>query len=298
MNTTEAIELLKAKAQELCPGWSMDADNEQVVVSAAAWLSREGRQNIDLNKGLMVVGNVGTGKTMLMRIIRDVMRDAYGTQFGIRSCQEMVRLFSEEGYEGIEDWMNAPHVCFDDLGAEHTGAHYAVKTNLMAEVIEARYERLSSGRKCWTHFTTNLGTDQLQAHIGSRAYSRVRHMCNLLDLGASSSAVDRRATAKGLEADKSHVNADNVYTAIHPDVISRLKAAFPKAMKSAKDGTTNVPSAHTQEAHLVQLAAICGDMSTEDLQTLRERVEGENPADIAAPYLKIIDHNLNRTIEQ
>ena len=176
MKTVDALDLLTRKAQELCPGWAMDKDNEQVITSAAAWLAREPRQGLDLNKGLLIIGNVGTGKSLLYRIIRAAMRDAYGAQFGIRSCQDLVRDFSEQGYQGIEDWMNGPHVCFDDLGAEQAGAHYAVKTNLMAEVIEARYERLSSRQKCWTHLSTNLGTDAIETRYGSRAYSRIRHM--------------------------------------------------------------------------------------------------------------------------
>lgn len=291
MTTTEAIELIKSKAQELCPGWAMDDDNSQVVITAAAWLAREGRQGMDLNKGLLIVGNVGTGKTMLMRIVRAVMRDAYGTQFGIRSCQEMVRTFSEEGYDGISDWMNAPHVCFDDLGAEQSGAHYAVKTNLMAEVIETRYSNLTSGRKCWTHFTTNLGTDKLKDHLGQRAYSRLRHMCNLLDLGASSSAIDRRANAAGVEIPLVPRNADNVYSAIHPEVAARLKAMLGKSERLIKADAPKPPS---REQDMQVLAEGLRSLETAEIEEFKAKIENrysDQPA-IVNPYLKIVHDEL------
>lgn len=233
MKTVDAIDLITAKARETCPDWIMDADNEQVVTSIAAWLAREPRQNIDLNKGILLVGNVGTGKSLLLRAVREAMRDAYGTQFGMRTCAEMVRSYSDQGYDDLERWMIAPHVCFDDLGAEGEAIHYGKRTNIMAEVIEARYDRMGSGKKCWTHLSTNLGTDQIQERYGARVASRLRHMCNLLDLGASAKARDRRADAPGpnrLEP----VNADNLYMVVHPKIAERLQAALAPAIEAAR----------------------------------------------------------------
>lgn len=298
MNTVQALDLMHAKAQQLCPGWATDNDNLQVVTAAAAWLAREPRQGFDLNKGLLLIGNVGTGKTMLMRIVREAMREAYGSQFGIRSCQELVRTFADEGYDGIEDWMKGPHVCFDDLGAEHTGAHYAVKTNLMAEVIEARYERLTSGKKCWTHFTTNLGTDKLRGHVGERAYSRLRHMCNVLDLGASSAAIDRRASAVGVAPPEIPPSADNVYTVVHPKIAARLQEALAPAvaaLKAEQAPKMSVVRAETgQGADLERFAQMCSGASVENLQSERKAILLNNTPGASAPFVAIIDAELSR----
>lgn len=299
MRTHEALDLMLAKAQELCPGWAKDEHNEHVVTSAAAWLAREPRQGLDLNKGLLVIGNVGTGKSVLMRILRAAMRDAYGAQFGIRSCQELIRKFSEEGYDGIEDWMCGPHVCFDDLGAEQSGAHYAVKTNLMAEVIEARYERLTSGRKCWTHFTTNLGTDAIEKHIGSRAFSRLRHMCNLLDLGASSAAIDRRAMAAGVAAPIDQPSADNVYTVVHPSIAARLQEALAPTLAALKAETAGkmrvVESGSTsQSADLQKFRELCEVATEAQLMSEREALLLNNTPGAALPFVAIIDAELRR----
>ncbi len=307
MNTVEAIELIEREGQRLCPairegetiidpGFQVDDENREVVTSAAAWLAREPRQNIDLGKGLLVMGNVGTGKTLLLRAVRGAMMRAYGSQFGIRPCGEMVRAYSEDGYDGIDAWMIAPHVCFDDLGTEGEGIHFGKRTNLMAEVIEARYDRMQQGRKCWTHITTNLGTPDLKKHLGDRAFSRLRHMCNLLTLGTDGAAVDRRASARGFVPPPASPNADNIYSAVHPDIAAKLLISIAPVIEAAR-AITAKPAAmkvvgDTQEDHLGKFIATIHEMNADELNTLRDKVEKGNSSEVAAPYLKAIDDEL------
>lgn len=300
MNTATAIDLINRHAQRLCPSWALDDDNREVVTSVAAWLAREPRQNIDLNKGLLIIGNVGTGKTLLLRALREAMRDSYGAMFGIRSCAEMVRVFADEGYQGIEDWLNGPHVCFDDLGSEQAGAHYANKTNLMAEVIEARYERLSSGRKCWTHLSTNLGTDEIERRYGARAYSRLKHMCNLLDLGSSSASRDRREGAAGIAPPQDSPNADNVYSVVHPRIAERLRVALQPAvdaLKAAKPAPLTV--AHTsQKSDLEQFRDLLPLLSEGELKHHRGQILLNNTPMASEPFVRLIDQEIARRFPQ
>lgn len=292
MTTTEAITLIETCGRQLCPDFTIDDHNRQPITTVAAWLAREGRQGMDLNKGLLLVGNVGSGKTLLMRAVRSAMQQAYGSQFGMRPCSEMVRAFTDGGYSDIEGWMTAPHVCFDDLGTESEAVHYGKRTNLMAEVIEVRYDRLQSGRKCWTHITTNLGTDQIRERYGERAFSRLRHMTNLVDLGAGSVAKDRRQSATAPVFKPEPVIAHNVYTAVHPDIAARIRAALPPKVKTLRIEGDAHPKSETQSEHLQQFVRELPGKSREYLMDGMERIKAKNSELVARPYILAIEDEL------
>lgn len=308
MRTEMALELIKLEGQALLPeikegdtvvdpGFAVDDDNREVVTALAAWLAREPHEKIDVNKGLLIVGNVGTGKTLLLKAVRGAMHHAYGLQFGIKSCGQMVRDYTDGGYENIERWMKAPHVCFDDLGTESEGMHYGKRTNVMAEVIEARYELLQSGRKCWTHLTTNLGTDGLREKYGDRAFSRLRHMCNLLDLGASEKATDRRGVARGIMPTLTYENPDNIYSVVHPDIAARLIEALTPVIEATKAATVEpkmavVHDSPRQSQDVIAFAKAIVGRPVDELKVAREKLLNSNTIEASRPFVEAVDKEL------
>lgn len=277
MNTETALRSIKLHAGKMAGEYLVDGENQASVNKAAAWLAREPMEGMDPNKGILLIGHVGTGKTLLMRAVRAAMSDIWGVQFGIKPCTELVRDFSDCGYEGVETWMNAPHVCFDDIGTEGEAIHFGKRTTLMAEVIEARYNRLTSGLKCWTHLTTNLGATELKTAYGERAYSRLLHMCNILDIGAARGATDRRKVAPAPLP--SPVNADNVYQVVHPSIAARLSEAIgplAKGMRVVPEDPSDRP-AFTAEQMLASFAESLTGHTPGELNAMRSMLIKEHP---------------------
>lgn len=302
MRTHEALDLIEAKARLMCPSWVVDEANRQPVQKVAAWLAREARPDLDRNKGLILIGNTGTGKTVLMRALREAMRDVWGVSFGIRSCADMSRDFNPKdtgGYQAVEPWINAPHVCFDDLGTEpRESVHMGLKSNLMAEVIEGRYDRLMRGQKAWTHFTTNLGIPEIEERYGARAFSRLRHICNVVDMGTAADSVDRRTMAPAIVVPKPQEDADNIYSVIHPSLAARMMEAV-KEVKAGMVIEMNPPQLTEGTSQDVDLGAAKEAFATktvDELKEMRRLMLLNNTPMAAEPFVRAVDEVINSRV--
>lgn len=303
MRTEQALELMQAVAAKNGTPLVIDDDNRKAMTLCAAWLARERSEGIDVNKGLMIVGHVGSGKTTLMRVLREAMREAYGAQFGIRSCSDMVRGFTDNGSEAIEAWITAPHVCFDDLGTEPLeSVNYGNRKNVMKDVLEARYERMGRGEKAWTHLTTNLSPANIATNYGERCASRLRQIVNVIDLGASAESRDRRRTAPAPMPNKA-VDADNIYSVIHPNIAAKMgEMIAPIVAKLKADRPVEMKVAHSAERDREGFAMRCAEMSTEQLNAYRESYLKQYPMNTqghteAMLYVAIIDAEVKRIRE-
>lgn len=158
-----------------------------------------------LSKGLMIMGNVGTGKTEIMRFFQKNKKQC----FTIKSCREIADdyLVYKDELENvystpIEKPLHDPSVffqkyigyCFDDLGTEENKNAYGNKKNVMADLIMTIYDKpeyTEKGDKDFSkfHITTNLKSkEQIENLYGTRVNSRLREMFNVFVLGGT----DRR----------------------------------------------------------------------------------------------------------
>jgi DNA replication protein DnaC len=136
------------------------------------------KYQIDMNKGILLLGPVGSGKTSLMNLIRDFFPISFRPI--IKSTREISYEFNQEGYATIDKYGKTEKVyCFDDLGVESSLKHYGNECNTMGEIILSRYDQyIQSGTI--THVTTNLNSVELEKMYGVRVRSRLREMFNLI----------------------------------------------------------------------------------------------------------------------
>ncbi|MCG2462581.1 ATPase [Flavobacteriaceae bacterium F89] len=148
------------------------------------------KHNIDLDKGILLSGPVGCGKTSLMKLLRYIV--PLQRPYEIIPSRNVTFSFNHLGYKTIEEFGNGKFYCFDDLGVEPLGRHYGKDCNVMGEVLLSRYELYNQTKgKIKTHATTNLNAEELEERYGNRVRSRMRELFNLIAF--DSKTMDKRS---------------------------------------------------------------------------------------------------------
>lgn len=153
------------------------------------------KNGASLDKGLMICGNVGSGKTLLMRILNECFVSAY--KYSIVPCDMITDIVRKDGISAMEKYQKPTRgdytnvICFDDLGIEGRAKYYGDSINPMYDLIIKRY-RLFTDSGIRTHFTTNLTMQELEQVYDVRTASRLNEMCNVIVLGGKAASKDRR----------------------------------------------------------------------------------------------------------
>lgn len=169
----------------------IDHRNKKVVEQLCHYFSMDYRFEGNPDKGIMLQGKSGTGKTHLMNFFSKNAKASYA----IPTCKVIVERYANnwtsndrsciEHYSGLikaevgHRW-DQTHlgICFGDLGAETSEAkNYGNSRNVVEEIVFNRYE--SNLPFVFTHFTTNLNAEELRTKYGNRFTDRLREMCNV-----------------------------------------------------------------------------------------------------------------------
>tara|TARA_R110001583_G_scaffold13031_2_gene56921 strand:- start:13320 stop:13670 length:351 start_codon:yes stop_codon:yes gene_type:complete len=116
----------------------------------------------------LLSGPVGCGKTSLMKLLPYLA--PHKTNYEIIPTRHIVFNFNATGFEVLEKYNQTKNNCFDDLGVEPTGSHYAKECNVLGEILLSRYESFchpEPQRRIYTHITTNLNAQELEKRYGS-----------------------------------------------------------------------------------------------------------------------------------
>ncbi|GLU45120.1 ATPase [Allomuricauda sp. NBRC 101325] len=132
---------------------------------------------IDVNKGILLSGPVGCGKTCLMKLLKFMV--PHQRPYAVIPSRNIVYAFNHVGYKIIGDYGDSQSFCFDDLGVEPSGVYFGKECNVIGEILLSRYE-LFMDHRLKTHATTNLNAKELEDRYGNRVRSRMRELFNLI----------------------------------------------------------------------------------------------------------------------
>lgn len=193
---TQTIPWLEAKGKEMFGlNFKIYETDYATIIKLIAYFMKDTKTcqelNLDTNKGIILTGPIGCGKTSLMKLMGRLSTN--NQKFVMKPCRDISFEFIQDGYQIIHKYSNGkvfqsePRTyCFDDLGTENNLKYFGNECNVMGEILLSRYDLFIS-KKLKTHITTNLSASEIEVHYGNRVRSRLRELCNLISFDNNTS---------------------------------------------------------------------------------------------------------------
>lgn len=149
------------------------------------WAIAHQKSEVDIDKGLLLFGPVGTGKTLAMQILQvfiKVVKDTDNLSFRTFKADEIVDKVMSKGR--IEDIKRLAYrnVFVDDVGQESiTVNYYGNEMCIMEKMIMYAYDAYTHHRT-YMHISTNLLPTDFMNLYSPRVYSRIQKMFNLIEV--------------------------------------------------------------------------------------------------------------------
>ncbi len=185
--STEVIEeLFIERVKMFEPRFTVDENCAPVLRLMAQRIARsdEFTAQYGLNKGIMLLGGIGSGKTVLMRGMVDILM-VFDIKVHLLPTYVLTENYGRDGVNAFgrinhannDVYPGAGIIVLDDLGAEGIASHYGQPINVVAEVLLRRYDN-----HALTFGTSNLDQKSIRRFYGERVWSRMKEMFNFIEL--------------------------------------------------------------------------------------------------------------------
>jgi energy-coupling factor transporter ATP-binding protein EcfA2 len=181
--------LFKKTVFEVCPQFRTTTENTGIINEI--YFYAHGRGKLDPKKGILLWGEIGAGKSTLMKILAEYQRKIDSEKgFKCVNCGHLAAQYSTFGAEALNEstWnesykgVDPIERGFDELGREPTPAkYYGSELNVMQYVLQIRYDL-----KVKTHCTTNLTPETIGEKYGIHIMDRAVEMFNFIKLEGES----------------------------------------------------------------------------------------------------------------
>lgn len=190
-NALSFVEFIK----KFYPEYEIDDDNSGVLNSISLWVKKdpefEKSGEYFLEKGILLMGTVGTGKSNMFIILQTYLSKYLKSQYAFRRevVWEFTSEFNKKGYESL-DKQNNGNCYYDELCMidkrtnfpnKEEATYFGSKLFVGEEIIMKRSDSFKF-HGFQTHFSTNADEVELHSIYGERAYSRLTEMCNFFTL--------------------------------------------------------------------------------------------------------------------
>lgn len=160
---------------------SFELPDKKILNNMFLYFIGSDKSEYPLNKGLWLNGNIGTGKTTLMKIFA-AYRQRIGLYFGVIEASTIAKKYRDSG----EIFSLLKDLCIDDLGRElNPSMHFGNKLNVLQFVLQERYN-LWQNNGFITHITTNKTSKQILELYQDYIFDRCAQFCTIIDFSGKS----------------------------------------------------------------------------------------------------------------
>ena len=164
----------------------IDEYNEPVIAQIYLYMKMNERFSGDLQKGIMLVGKYGSGKTLIMQAMAEMYNTAVRTlqvRHPLLRFMKSSELLYSVKEKSVSDFSRVALV-IDELGREPK--QIMDFGNLTSPMIELLCERYDNG--AWTHGTSNFTLETLSSEnqYGKMTGDRIKSMFNFIELKGES----------------------------------------------------------------------------------------------------------------
>lgn len=196
MNTQAQIDRQKhlwhACAQSVQPAWEYTDRNKEIITGILFYINGHAKE-YDLNKGLLICGSFGTGKTLIFRILHKYCSITTNPNiYRIESMESMKERFNtDRSFNFYNEYKpnlgrHGVNLCINELGIDYDSSTYGVKfSESFNAFLMQRYE-LFDVKRTLTHGTTNFAFQDLARKYDAPLFDRFKQMFNVIPLTGKS----------------------------------------------------------------------------------------------------------------
>ena len=179
-------QIFEAVGKNVDQNFKIDDSNIKVVSAMVAWINRDEEElnkhfEGSIDKGWCLIGTVGTGKTVLMKVLNaNLIYSKSFLVYKMQSIWEPAFGYAQKGHEALYRYFTG-HWFFDELGLveKETVTYFGNKLNVSATIIQDRHKSFIE-KQLLSHFTTNMSLAQVGETYGDMVLSRLKQMCNVV----------------------------------------------------------------------------------------------------------------------
>jgi DNA replication protein DnaC len=156
----------------------IDGETERILIILYQYSTRDDSFKGNLNKGIMLAGGFGVGKTLIMSAFSELFFKLTSQRIQVYNS---VKLSDAIRKNGFDDYVSKP-IIIDELGREQLSVkNYGNEVYPIIELLSLRCENGS-----WTFATTNYKFSTLTENYGEYTAERLIEMFNFIEFNGKS----------------------------------------------------------------------------------------------------------------
>jgi len=162
--------------------------NRDERVNGRNIVGSSGKYSWDLNKGLMLIGQYGSGKTLILDFLQEV-KGMFKIPGRHTNAYEICKLYDleqkQKGFEGYSQLLNSGCLYIDEVGDEPlVSKSFGNEENVIYRTLKIKLDQIENQKeKDKIFMTSNLSIKEIKERYGDRVWDRIKGAMNIVVLG-------------------------------------------------------------------------------------------------------------------